>query len=62
MACETNVEIAKAESLSEGEISKTIDSFQKEDLPIGKKALAEHAVDFEAPIYNIWKQQEKTAG
>jgi delta 1-pyrroline-5-carboxylate dehydrogenase len=22
---------------------------------------AEHATDFEPPIYNIWKQQEKTA-
>jgi hypothetical protein len=26
------------------------------------KAVADHAVDFDPPIYNIWKQQEKTAG
>jgi hypothetical protein len=57
-----NVEIAKAESLSEGEVSKTIDSFQKEDMPIGKKAAANHAVDFDQPVYNIWKQQNKTEG
>jgi len=25
------------------------------------KAAASHAVDFEVPIYNVWKQQEKTA-
>jgi hypothetical protein len=26
------------------------------------KAAASHATDFEAPLYNIWKQQEKTKG
>jgi DNA modification methylase len=26
------------------------------------KALAEHAVDFDPPIYNIWKQQKKSQG
>jgi hypothetical protein len=26
------------------------------------KLAAEHAIDFELPIYNIWKQQEKTEG
>jgi len=24
------------------------------------QAAAEHATDFEPPIYNVWKQQEKT--
>ena len=26
------------------------------------KAQANHAVDFEMPLYNVWKQQEKTRG
>jgi hypothetical protein len=26
------------------------------------KAAASHATDFQVPLYNIWKQQEKTAG
>ena len=26
------------------------------------KAAAEHAIDFEPPLYNIWKQQEKSSG
>ncbi len=35
------------------------------DLPKSDKpliSLAEHAADFEVPLYNVWKQQEKTAG
>jgi hypothetical protein len=27
-----------------------------------QKAAAEHATDFEAPLYNVWKQQSKSAG
>jgi hypothetical protein len=26
------------------------------------QSAAQHATDFAAPIYNVWKQQEKTAG
>lgn len=26
------------------------------------RAAAEHAVDFDPPIYNVWRQQEKTGG
>ena len=36
-----------------GEIGKVAES---------PKAAAAHAVDFEPPIYNVWKQQTKTAG
>ena len=27
-----------------------------------QQAAAEHATDFEAPIYNVWKQQTRTVG
>lgn len=33
-----------------------------EGLPKSDKSSAEHATDFEPPIYNVWKQQEKTSG
>jgi hypothetical protein len=26
------------------------------------KAAASHVTDFEVPLYNVWKQQKKTAG
>jgi hypothetical protein len=32
------------------------------ELPESSKPAAHHLVDFEAPLYNVWKQQEKTAG
>jgi len=31
-------------------------------LPKPDQSAAEHATDFEPPIYNVWKQQTKTAG
>jgi hypothetical protein len=29
-------------------------------LPESDKAAASHAADFDPPLYNVWKQQEKT--
>jgi hypothetical protein len=31
-------------------------------LPENLKAAANHATDFDPPLYNVWKQQEKSAG
>ena len=62
LACRTGAEIAKDVGLSEGEVSKTLDAFQTAGLPDGKKPSALHQTDFDPPIYNVWKQQEKTAG
>lgn len=63
MACWTNAESASEEGVS----ADTVDTITREipDLEkLGKseRAKAEHATDFDAPIYNIWKQREKTAG
>lgn len=30
------------------------------ELPKSDNSLADHAVEFEIPLYNVWKQQEKT--
>jgi hypothetical protein len=36
---------------------KRMDAIEKEN-----RETAEHKSDFEVPLYNVWKQQEKTAG
>jgi hypothetical protein len=61
LACHTGVEIAEANNLSEKEVGKIVSDLSAE-LPKGQKADSEHATDFTPPIYNIWKQQEKTNG
>jgi len=61
LACYTGVEIAEANDLSEKEIGKIVSDLSAE-LPKGQKADSEHATDFTPPIYNIWKQQEKSNG
>ena len=63
LACYTQKEIAD----KEGEPQRTISDFTATFSEIGNlaesaKATSSHATDFDAPIYNIWKQQEKTAG
>jgi hypothetical protein len=63
MACYTQEEIAEREEIPRSTVEAILTEMA--ELPKLSKsdlALAEHAVDFEAPIYNIWKQQEKMAG
>jgi plasmid maintenance system antidote protein VapI len=63
MGCYTQEEIGDREGLSQPQVKEILSEFSdvkkliKSDL-----ARAEHAVDFEVPIYNVWKQQEKTRG
>lgn len=63
LACYTQEEIAEAVDLERSTVTKMTDEF----VNIGRlaenhKSLATHATDFDPPIYNVWKQQEKTAG
>lgn len=63
LACWTNEENATAEGVSVQPVKDVVDEnadLQKHPKPT--VAAAEHATDFEVPIYNVWKQQEKTAG
>lgn len=63
MACYTQQEIADAVGMTNQQVSQIT-----AELPeIGKlaktdAAAAEHATDFEPPIYNVWKQQSKSEG
>ena len=59
LACHTQEEIAKAVGCSEQPVKDVISDFLAE-LPKNLKPAADHAVDFEVPLYNIWRQQAKT--
>lgn len=63
MACWTAEEIADACCVDKAQVSRIC--CEAADLPKLNKpdrAAAEHATDFDVPLYNVWKQQEKTAG
>jgi len=63
MACHTQQEIAEAVGITKETVSEIAGICQKKFLETeSDKAAASHAVDFDPPIYNVWKQQEKTPG
>ena len=63
MACHTQEEIAEREDCDQKTVTNII-SGETADLPEFLKShpAASHATDFEVPIYNVWKQQDKTPG
>jgi ParB-like chromosome segregation protein Spo0J len=61
LACHTQQEIADTEGLTQQAVAEVV-SQKTADLPPVVKAAADHATDFEPPIYNVWKQQDKTPG
>lgn len=63
LACWTAEEIAADVGVERSTATKLAEEFVNiGNLAKNHKADAEHATDFTPPIYNIWKQQEKTAG
>lgn len=60
MACHTLDEIAADVGVTKETVSTICQ--KTEDLPKSDKPAADHAVDFDIPIYNIWKQQTKSEG
>jgi hypothetical protein len=61
MACDE--EIAERENMPRQTVSDLVEDFAEiSRLSESSKSIAFHATDFDPPIYNIWKQQEKTAG
>lgn len=64
LACYTQEEIAEAESTPQKSVDDVLAKTAKspDSLESSQKAAASHATDFQPPIYNVWKQQEKTAG
>src|SRR4030095_8609532 len=63
LACDTVEEIAERESVAKATVSEICSKIPDlEKLNKSDSAAAEHATDFDLPIYNVWKQQEKTSG
>jgi len=62
LACYTQEEIAEREGVDQDTVSE-ITLRKKAELPnsVNLQAQANHATDFEIPLYNIWKQQDKSA-
>jgi hypothetical protein len=62
MACYTQAEIADAVGITQGEVAKTIPHGEPAELNKSDRAAADHATDFDVPIYNVWKRQDRTPG
>jgi len=63
LACHTQEEIAEAEEVDQKTISRMAEDFRQiGNLAKMSKAAADHATDFDPPLYNVWKQQTKTLG
>ena len=64
MACHTQEEIAEAVDTPRQTIADLTKSFaENPQMRNSGKTFADHADEgFEIPIYNVWKQQEKTSG
>jgi len=62
LACCTQDEIAAECGCTRDEVRGFGDFGDIAKFPKTHQAAAEHATDFEPPLYNIWKQQTKTAG
>jgi len=61
MACYTQEEIAGELGISVQPVKDVISDISA-NLPKNLKPAAEHLIDFDPPLYNVWKQQEKTPG
>lgn len=60
LACTENKDIAESVGLSQPQLSEIVSKFGNGSIAKTELASAEHATDFNPPIYNIWKQQEKS--
>lgn len=63
LACYTQEEMANEVGVPRETVRNQVDGFGQTVLENQKaKTLADHTVDFDPPLYNVWKQQEKTLG
>jgi len=63
LACHTQEEISDAEDVDQSSVARKIDDIMRNgNFAKMHNIAAEHAFDFEPPIYNIWKQQTKSEG
>ena len=62
LACSTQQEIAEACDISQPQLAEVLKNIGTVFKNQSDKSLADHATDFDPPIYNIWKQQTKSEG
>jgi len=63
LACSTQQEIADEVGTSQKDVDRCLSQYGDiAALTKPHQSAASHAVEFEPPIYNVWKQQEKTSG
>lgn len=60
LTCHTQEEIADAIGISRSQVGGILTELAK--LPKSAEATASHLVDFEVPLYNVWKFMEKPGG
>src|SRR5436309_97120 len=57
MACHSQQEIAEAVGCSQSEVAKSIPNGSFAVWNKSAQPAADHLIDFEPPIYNVWKQE-----
>lgn len=62
LSCHTHEEIAEQTGWSRPVVTEFVEKRTLSFLDKTQRAAAEHATDFDPPIYNVWKQQEKSNG
>jgi len=63
LACHTQEEIAEVVETPRRTVADMMERFGEiGNLSESAKSFANHAAEFDPPIYNVWKQQEKTPG
>jgi hypothetical protein len=64
MACYTHEEIAEALECPKRTVTDAITTLGENGKPAAsaQSAAAQHLTDFDPPLYNVWKQQERTPG
>ena len=66
LSCHTQEEIKREVECDQKTVSNEIDDLRKNSefgkIPKSALAAADHATDFDPPLYNIWKFKEKSAG
>jgi len=60
MQCYTQEEISDRENVAKSQVNEICSKMA--ELPESNKPAASHLTDFDPPIYNVWKQQEKSKG
>lgn len=60
LACASQQEIADALDISQGEVAKIIPNGKPAEWNKVDQANADHATDFDPPLYNVWKFKEKS--